>query len=194
MSALEERPLSEILKEELQDEDYRYAYDEEFANSRMATQIKVIREQQGLRQVELAELAEMKQSRISALEDVNYNSWSVSTLRRLARALGVRFAFGFESWGELLPEVDGFGRKALERPKFEDDLAFKSASSKAEGADEQPAIDEFEVAAAAATPARYLRLAGGLTATMAIQTLQQPSPGRVAPVNTQESATARKVS
>ena len=33
------------LKNEFQDEDYRHAYDEEFSNSRMATQIKVLREQ-----------------------------------------------------------------------------------------------------------------------------------------------------
>lgn len=151
MSALKESPLSETLKEEFQDEDYRYAYDEEFSNSRMATQIKVIREQQGLKQVELAELADMKQSRISALEDVNYNSWSVSTLRRIARALGVRFAFGFESWGELLPEVDSFGRRALERPKFEDDPAFKAPPTSEEEAEAADGVgfvvkDTFDIA------------------------------------------------
>src|SRR5947209_175873 len=127
MSALVEKPLTETLKEEFQDEDYRYAYDEEFSNARMATQIKVLRErrQRPLKQVELAERAGMKQSRISELENVNYNSWSVSTLRRLARALGVRFFFGFESWGELLPEIDSFNRESLEKPSFEDDPAFK---------------------------------------------------------------------
>src|SRR5207237_7934788 len=100
-------------------------YDEEFSNSRMATQIKVLREQRELKQAELAELADMKQSRISELENVNYNSWSISTLRRLARALGVRLFFGFESWGELLPEIADFGRESLEKPKFEDEPAFK---------------------------------------------------------------------
>lgn len=127
MSALVEKPLTEILRTEFQDEDYRYAYDEEFSNARMATQIKVLREskQPTLKQVELAERAGMKQSRISELENVNYNSWSVSTLRRLARALGVRFFFGFESWGELLPEIKSFSRDSLERPSFDEDTAFK---------------------------------------------------------------------
>ncbi len=110
----------------LQDEDYRYAYDEEFANSRMATQIKVIREQrEEMTQAQLAEKAGMKQSRISALENVDYSAWSISTLRRLARALGVRLSFKFESWGELLSEVDGFNRDALQRPDFEHDRAFE---------------------------------------------------------------------
>jgi len=117
--------LSDNLQEEFQDEDYRYAYDEEFSNARMATQIKVLREQQILRQLDLAELAGMRQQRICELENVNYNSWSISTLRRLARALGVRLSFGFESWGELLLEIESFSRKTLTRPKFEDDPAFK---------------------------------------------------------------------
>lgn len=121
--------LVERLKNELQHEDYRYAYDEEFSNSRMATQIKVLREQQELKQSGLADLAGMKQSRISELENVNYNSWSISTLRRLARALGVRLSFAFESWGELLPETDSFGRKALERPRFEKDPAFQASET-----------------------------------------------------------------
>ncbi len=109
----------------LQDEDYRYAYDEEFANSRMATQIKVIREQrEGMTQARLAEMSGMRQSRISALENVDYSAWSISTLRRLARSLGVRLSFKFESWGELLSEVETFSREGLQRSDFEQDSAF----------------------------------------------------------------------
>ena len=116
----------ERLKREFQDEDYRYAYDEEFSNSRMATQSRAIREQRGFTQKELAEIAEMKQSRISELENVNYNAWSISTLRRIAKALGVRLFFGFEGWGEILPEINEFNRISLQKPKFEDDIAFKN--------------------------------------------------------------------
>lgn len=118
----------ENLKREFQDEDYRYAYDEEFANSRMATQIKVIRQQRkNMTQVALAELTGMKQSRISALENINYSAWSINTLRRIARALGVRFVFKFESWGELLHEAESFGRDTLEKPDFEHDPAFQAS-------------------------------------------------------------------
>jgi len=116
------------LMKELQDEDYRYAYDEEFANSRMATQIKVIREQRnGMTQAQLAGKADMRQSRISALENVDYSAWSISTLRRLAQALGVRLTFKFESWGDLLSEVESFNREALQVPDFENDPAFNEA-------------------------------------------------------------------
>lgn len=112
------------LKEDLRDKDYRYAYDEDFSNSRMAMQIKVIRENQHLTQVELAELSGMQQARISTLENINYSSWSVSTLRRLAKALEVRFMFGFESWGKLLDEVGSLRRESIIKPKFEEDPAF----------------------------------------------------------------------
>jgi transcriptional regulator with XRE-family HTH domain len=119
--------LAEILRKELpRSEEYRYAYDEEFGNTRVATQIKVLRESHDppLTQKQLAEKAGMKQSRISELENVSYSSWSISTLRRLAKALGVRISFQFESWGELLPEVEEFGRSALDRPRLETDPAF----------------------------------------------------------------------
>lgn len=108
-----------------QNEDYRYAYDEEFSYARMAMQIQSIRESQdNMTQKELADLAEMRQSRISELENVNYSMWTVSTLRRIARALGVRFSFKFESWSELLPEIEKNDREHLVRPRFEKDETF----------------------------------------------------------------------
>jgi transcriptional regulator with XRE-family HTH domain len=122
------RDLVDTLRKEFhRSEDYRYAYDEEFANTLMATQIKVLRENHDppLTQKQLAERAGMKQSRISELENVSYSAWSISTLRRLARALGVRLVFKLESWGELLPEIETFGSATLERPSFENDPAFK---------------------------------------------------------------------
>ncbi len=120
------------LIEALKDEDYRYAYDEEFADSRMATQIKVIREQrENMTQAQLAEKSDMRQSRISTLENVDYSAWSISTLRRLARALGVRLSFKFESWGELLSEVESFSREALQCPDFEHDPAFAGVPAEA---------------------------------------------------------------
>jgi ribosome-binding protein aMBF1 (putative translation factor) len=44
------------LEDELrqEDEEYRYAYAEDFLNTSVATQIRVIREQRGLTQEELA--------------------------------------------------------------------------------------------------------------------------------------------
>ena len=123
------KDLVETLRQEFQDEDYRYAYDEEFSNALMATQIKVLRGE--VTQKELAEKTGMKQSRISELENVNYSMWSISTLRRLARALGVRISFKFESWGELLSEVERFGPESLKVPAYEEDPAFQPETTTA---------------------------------------------------------------
>jgi transcriptional regulator with XRE-family HTH domain len=109
------------------DADYRYAVDESFSDVRIAKQLRLIREirQTPLTQLALAEKAEMKQSRISELEGMNYSAWSVSTLKRLAKALGVRFSFAFESWRELGPELEGgLSMEALWKPSFENDPAF----------------------------------------------------------------------
>jgi transcriptional regulator with XRE-family HTH domain len=116
--------LTEQLRNELKDSEYREGYDEAFLDHRIATQIRVIREQRGLTQSQLAEAAEMKQSRISAMEDEDYGSWSVNTLRRIAYALGVRLKVEFVEWGDILTEVETSDRAHLQRRRFEDDPAF----------------------------------------------------------------------
>ena len=106
------------------DEAYRYAVDEAFSDVRIAKQLRLLREnrKEPLTQSALAEKAEMKQSRISELEGMNYSSWTVSTLRRLAQALGVRFTFAFEGWRDLGPEIDsGLTPEELWIPSFEDE-------------------------------------------------------------------------
>lgn len=105
------------------DEDLRYALDEQFLNTYISTQIRVLREARGLTQTELAKAAKTGQSQISEMEG-DYDSWSLRTLRKLARAFGVRLFVTFESWGELVPRMEGFRREGLVRPKIEDDPAF----------------------------------------------------------------------
>ena len=119
--------MNELIKrieEELQDEETRYVYAEDFLNTYVATQIKVLREEKGWTQAQLADKAGMKQERISVLEDVNYQAWTASVLKRLARALDVRLSIRFESFGSYLKEFASFNRDALKRPSFNDDPAF----------------------------------------------------------------------
>lgn len=109
---------------EFHDIEHRHAYCDEFLNVSIATQIKVLREQRTLTQKELAANTGMKQSRISALEDANYSSWSINTLRRLARAFDVTLTVTFETFGEKLSRIESFSRDSLEVSKFEDDPVF----------------------------------------------------------------------
>lgn len=112
------------LKREFQDPEYAHTYAFGFLNSYIATQIKVLRESREWTQAILAQEVNMKQSRISTLEDVNYSAWSISTLRRLAKAFNLRLKVSFEEFGSLFQEIDTFSRKSLERRPFESDPVF----------------------------------------------------------------------
>ena len=119
------------LKEDLRDEEYRYAYAEDFLNTLIATQIKVLREQRGMTQAGLANAIGTKQAGISRLENVNYNAWKTETLRRIAHALKVRLRITFETFGTLLDDAGSFSRQSLQRPDFENDPVFNNTLSPA---------------------------------------------------------------
>lgn len=111
------------LIEEFKDKEYADAYVEEFLNQYIATQIKVLREQRNLTQVQLAEKANMQQVRISVLENVDYESWSIKTLKTLAEAFDVTLNVSFDTFSSTIKRMEGFSRESLERLSREDDLA-----------------------------------------------------------------------
>ena len=106
------------------DKSYRHAYADESLNLSIATQIKVLREQREMRQKDLAELAGMKQSMISRYENVNYSSWSINTLKKLAEAFDVMLDVRFRSFRDLVTLTQGFSRQSLEVPPFSKDPYF----------------------------------------------------------------------
>jgi transcriptional regulator with XRE-family HTH domain len=111
------------LKIDLADKEFAHSYVDEFLNLMIATQLKVLREQRVLTQEQLAQLAGMKQERISVLENVNYSSWSINTLRKLAHALDVTLKVSFETFGSRLAEMKSITRQSLERISREAELA-----------------------------------------------------------------------
>src|ERR1039458_2356309 len=111
----------EALKREIQYEEYRYAYSEDFLNTWVATQIVALREQRKLSQTELGKLIGTKQPGVSRLENVNHSTWKTETLKRIARALGVRLKISFETFGSLMEEDANFSRRFLMRPEFDND-------------------------------------------------------------------------
>jgi transcriptional regulator with XRE-family HTH domain len=113
------------LKHDFMDSDYRHVYDEGFLSSSLATQIKVLREERGWTQCDLANKSKMNQSRISALEDVNFSSWTIRTLRKLAKAFDLRLKISFEEFGTLLLEFPNLNRAGLSKRSFGADPAFR---------------------------------------------------------------------
>lgn len=117
--------LEKKIKQTFKDKDYRHGYVDEFLNTYIATQIKVLREQQGWSQTELGEHAGgMKQARISVLENVNYSSWSIKILRKLAEAFDLTLCVSFESFGKRVKDIETFSREFLERNSFDKDPYF----------------------------------------------------------------------
>jgi transcriptional regulator with XRE-family HTH domain len=109
------------LRKNFRDREYAEEYAKSFLNAYVATQIKVIREQRGLTQAELGDHIGTTQTGVSRYEDVNYSSWSLRTLMKIARAFDVRLRVSFEPYGTLPQEVVRFDREALERESREQD-------------------------------------------------------------------------
>lgn len=113
---------------EFQDPAYRYAYAESFLNTKIATQIKTLREQRHKKQAELGAVVGTKQSGFSRFEDVNHSVWKTDTLWKIARALDVRVNISFETFGSLIDDKERFNKEFLQRPDFENDPAFKETA------------------------------------------------------------------
>jgi transcriptional regulator with XRE-family HTH domain len=107
------------------EKEYRHAYGEESTDISVGTQIKVLREQRGWRQEDLAREAGIQQPMVSRYENVNYSNWTLSTLKKLARAYDVWLDIRFRSFGDLVNETNRFSREVLQVPRFADDQFFK---------------------------------------------------------------------
>lgn len=106
---------AETLAQEFKDAEYASGYAESHLDSFIAAQIKVLREQRGLTQEQLAAMIGTAQPGISRLEDVNYSAWSMETLKKLARAFGLRLKVSFETFDGIAQEIEAFNRETLER-------------------------------------------------------------------------------
>jgi transcriptional regulator with XRE-family HTH domain len=117
--------LLESLRTVFDDEATRYDYVEAHLNASVSAQIRRFRRK--MSQQELAEKIGTKQSGISRLESASYSSWKVETLRKLARAFGLRLTISFEEFGTLIPEIADFESKVLNKRPFSQDPVFNQA-------------------------------------------------------------------
>src|SRR5688572_12902544 len=106
---------------ELRAPEFSEGYSESFTDTYVSTQIKVLREQRGMTQKQLAESLKTSQTVISRIEGAGYSSWNIKTLKKLARAFEVRLHISFETVGSLIDEAACFSRKSLQRAKRSQD-------------------------------------------------------------------------
>jgi transcriptional regulator with XRE-family HTH domain len=113
--------IGEALRHDLSQSEFSEGYAESFQDALVATQIKVLREDNRWTQADLAEKIGTTQTAISRIESVNYSAWNISTLKKLARAFRVRLKVSFETYGSLIQDVEGFSRESLRRIPREED-------------------------------------------------------------------------
>ena len=75
---------------------FRRAYADELGRLRLAYRITELRERAGLTQAQLADKVGTTQAGISRLENPNYRNYSLTTLERVAAALGARLKVELE--------------------------------------------------------------------------------------------------
>jgi len=116
------KELVKTLVTEFDDKEYAHAYMEDFSNMAIAAQIKVLREQRGWTQKELADASGMKQERICALEDIDYDAWTIKTLRKLSKAFDLTVKLSFEAFSSGILDAAKINAKTLERTSRQEDL------------------------------------------------------------------------
>ena len=106
--------------------DFRHAYGSAHLQQGFAVQVKAARQGQGLTQEKLADMADMKQSRISQIEDPNYEGLSLSTAKRIASALDIALIFKAVSFSKFADFLVGstsisMGDWMAPIPRFDED-------------------------------------------------------------------------
>jgi transcriptional regulator with XRE-family HTH domain len=108
------------------DKAYRDAFVAEQVFSRLPLKIRSIREDQGMTQRQLGDVAGMAQTWVSKLEDPNYGKLTVATLLKVASALDVGLQIDFVPYSQVLNEAVYQTAEAFSVPKFADDSGFSS--------------------------------------------------------------------
>ena len=87
--------LSDVINENLKDEEFKIAFDEEDVFARLALQIAKERKDLGLSQKEIAEYFDTSQQAISRLENKKYEGYTLKTLLKLAHVFKKKLEIKF---------------------------------------------------------------------------------------------------
>ena len=84
----------------------------------IAAQIRMLRDKRGWSQTELGDIAGIKQSRVSVLEDPEYSGVTVNTLLKLSDAFDVGLVVRFVPFNDLFQFTLDLGPGDLAPPSF----------------------------------------------------------------------------
>lgn len=113
------------LIEKLQNKEYRDSYVSSNIDVGVAFQIRALRKQRKYTQKKLAEIARMKQGRISVLENPS-NTPNISTLKKIANAFDVGLIVRFVPISNLVEWQLNLSRESLDASSFSEDPYFQA--------------------------------------------------------------------
>lgn len=117
----------------MNDFDSRIAYTRAKISVNLSSQIKALRRnRKNMTQLELANAAKMKQSRISTMERPGANKFTVETLIRLASAFKVGLLIKFVSFSDMLRWENEYGQDLFNAIEIDKDIEFNSQNVHAE--------------------------------------------------------------
>jgi transcriptional regulator with XRE-family HTH domain len=110
------------LTKELKDKKYREGYVGAQVSLGLPNQIRALRAQRKWTQEDLAQLALMKQPRISEIETPGERKLNLDTLMRIAAAFDVGLEVAFVPFSELVQKSEGFDPDSFSVKSFSDEL------------------------------------------------------------------------
>jgi len=109
----------------LLNKEYRDSFVSAYIDQGIPFQIRALRLQRKWKQEDLAQRAKMKQARISAIENPNYQSFSLRTLKQLASAFDIGLVVRFVPFSDLVKWDLNLSAESLEVISFDEDAYFK---------------------------------------------------------------------
>lgn len=117
--------LSEILHDAVRRQEFFKA----IVQDEIASQIRELRKKRELKQSDIAERANMKQSAVSRIEQADYSSWTLTTLLRVAAALDARWRMILQPCEEAIKEYENLEGTDNEMPTENALRAFSESTS-----------------------------------------------------------------
>lgn len=99
---------------DLEDPEFAHSYLAEMGNMRLASQVRAIRVQRNWTQEDLARASGLSQAKISSIEGGAFESLTLNTLRKLARAFDVHLSAQFNDVGAAILDIAMLDAKRLQ--------------------------------------------------------------------------------